>query len=118
MEQTGRVGAVQLAESAARTYAEEKGMAVPPLQTKEINGHGWMRVAFYECATGAFLDGDAGPQDPRPAIPPPSACAQRGAGSVGGPRVPEGSSAGDGRVDSRLAPGFFRRKLEANRSGR
>ena len=56
MEQTGRVGAVQLAESAARTYAEERGTAVPPLRTKEIKGKGTMRVALYDYVAERFFD--------------------------------------------------------------
>ena len=55
MEQTGRAGAVQLAESAARAYAEERGEAPPPLWTKEIKGKGAMRVALYDCAAARFL---------------------------------------------------------------
>ena len=56
MEQTGRVGAVQLAESAARAYAEERGEAVPPLRTKEIKGKGPMRTALYDYVANRFFD--------------------------------------------------------------
>jgi class 3 adenylate cyclase len=56
MEQTGRAGAVQLAESAARAYAAERGEAPPPLRTKEIKGKGTMRTALFDCAAGRFVD--------------------------------------------------------------
>ena len=59
MEQTGRVGAVQLAESAARVYAVERGMAVPPLRSRDVKGKGIMRTAMYDCAGNRFLDGPA-----------------------------------------------------------
>jgi class 3 adenylate cyclase len=59
MEQTGRVGALQLTEAAARTYAEEQGAPPPPLRTKEIKGKGTMRVALYDYAARRFLDDDA-----------------------------------------------------------
>ena len=59
MEQTGRVGAVQLAESAARVYAAERGMAVPPLRSRDVKGKGIMRTAMYDCAGNRFLDGPA-----------------------------------------------------------
>ena len=73
MEQTGRPGAVQLAESAARTYAEEMGAAVPPLWTKDVKGKGAMRTAFYDYAADRFAD-DAG-RDAAPAAP--AACGGR-----------------------------------------
>ena len=57
MEQTGREGAVQLSESAARLYAEERGGAPPPLRTKAVKGKGQMRVALYDCGAGRFVDG-------------------------------------------------------------
>ena len=56
MEQTGRAGAVQLSEAAARLYAEERGGALPPLRTKAVKGKGQMRVALYDCAAGTFVD--------------------------------------------------------------
>jgi adenylate cyclase len=56
MEQTGRVGAVQLAESAARAYAEERGEAVPALRARDVKGKGTMRTAFYDYAARRFLD--------------------------------------------------------------
>ena len=58
MEQTGRAGAVQLAESAARAYAEERGAAPPPLRARDIKGKGCMRVALYDLSAGRFLDPD------------------------------------------------------------
>jgi class 3 adenylate cyclase len=58
MEQTGRVGALQLAESAARAYAEEKKLPAPPLRTKEIKCKGTMRVALYDYVANCFLDED------------------------------------------------------------
>jgi class 3 adenylate cyclase len=56
MEQTGRVGAVQLAESAARALAEERGATPPPLVARDVKGKGVMRAALFDCATGRFLD--------------------------------------------------------------
>jgi class 3 adenylate cyclase len=63
MEQTGRAGAVQLSEAAARLYAEERGGAPPPLRTKAVKGKGQMRVALYDCAAGAFIDACGGDDD-------------------------------------------------------
>ena len=54
MEQTGRVGAVQLAESAARAYAAEREVAAPPLRMVEVKGKGRMRTAMFDCANGTF----------------------------------------------------------------
>jgi class 3 adenylate cyclase len=58
MEQTGRVGAVQLEETAARTYARERGVAPPPLHLRDVKGRGEMRVALYDYSAGAgrFLE--------------------------------------------------------------
>ena len=52
MEQTGQVSAVQLAESAARAYAEERAVAVPPLRTKAVKGKGAMLVAVFDYSRG------------------------------------------------------------------
>ena len=56
MEQTGRVGAVQLAESAARAYAAEREVAAPPLRMVEVKGKGRMRTAMFDCAAGCFVN--------------------------------------------------------------
>ena len=58
MEQTGRAGAVQLAESAARAHAQERGAPPPPLRTRDIKGKGYMRVALYDLSASRFLDPD------------------------------------------------------------
>ena len=52
MEQTGRAGAVQLAESAVRAYAAERGVAVPPMRGREMEGKG---SALYDCSSGVFV---------------------------------------------------------------
>jgi class 3 adenylate cyclase len=74
MEQTGRPGAIQLAESAALAHAEERGAPPPPLLTRDVKGKGPMRAALYDCAAGRFLGPDeAGPPPPSPTGPPPPA---------------------------------------------
>ena len=55
MEQTGRAGAVQLAESAVRAYAAEQGVAVPRLRGREMEGKGAARTALYDCSSGVFV---------------------------------------------------------------
>ena len=57
MEQTGRVGAVHLTEAAARAYAEERGVAVPPLRRTQVKSKGMLKTALYDYAAGRFLDG-------------------------------------------------------------
>ena len=63
LEQTGRAGAVQLDEAAARAYAAESGAVPPPLRARRGGGErggGADRVAVWDCAAGRFLDSDAG----------------------------------------------------------
>ena len=74
MEQTGRVGAVQLAESAARAYAEERGEAVPALRTKQIKGKGPMRTAFYDYVASRFADAEEEWPGGTPAVETPGGC--------------------------------------------
>ena len=85
MEQTGRAGAVQLSESAARAVARERGEAVGRLRVRDVKGKGPMRVALFDCAAARFVDPDSDP-------PAASAAAERPGG----------------RAAEALSPGFFR----------
>jgi len=60
MEQSGREGAVHLAESALVRYVEERGCQMPAMRVDPVKGMGMMRTALYCYHTGCWLEEESG----------------------------------------------------------